>query len=179
MTVGLGRAAPPSGSDSLAMPYNPPSRFPTLLGSHHRPKPKERNPDPPDFVHQRLSLDGGERRRSEDLPRSESPVPTDSRPASPLPSTLLHDPSIAEGQMLGTDYRIERALGQGAFSRVVLARRVADRGGALEGTEAETRGDLFAVKLMDRKQCEANPRLKISVVREIEVLKVGSPPFLH
>lgn len=83
----------------------------------------------------------------------------DNEPASAEPGAIL--------SAVGSDsdrpaYRILRTLGRGAFSRVVLARR--EDGDGNEGS--------VAIKLMDRRTIDANPRMRISVVREVEVLKV-------
>ena len=98
-------------------------------------------------------------------------------------------------------YRIERTLGVGAFSRVALARLVrapraeaktdkrisslADlRQRALSLTKSITASspssgeDLVALKMLDREPCNQNERMRVSWVREVEVLKHISHPNL-
>lgn len=96
------------------------------------------------------------------------------------------------GDRLG-EYTVERILGKGAFSRVALAtrRRVSPtrrRGDALrtkgsEGVqereeEREVEEEKVALKLVARSACEGNERMRISVLREVEVLKVRFAPTL-
>lgn len=91
-------------------------------------------------------------------------------------------PQLQPGESLG-DYVVERLLGKGAFSRVALARqkearpelqertgraRTASRDGGIDG-------GVVAIKLVKRKTCEGNDRMRISVMREVEVLKVRPP----
>ncbi|PWN52026.1 kinase-like protein [Violaceomyces palustris] len=102
-----------------------------------------------------------------------------------------------EGRMVGA-YAVERTLGVGAFSRVALARRtrksaipVSSAGGGLRrptsiydmfteskrATKAEE-DELVALKMLDREPCKQNERMKVSWVREVEVLKHISHPNL-
>lgn len=67
---------------------------------------------------------------------------------------------------LNNEYTIERQIGTGAFSKVVLVRR--DQPLDAKGKAKE----LLAVKMIDRKTVEQNDRMRISVLREVEVLKV-------
>ncbi|GAA6062175.1 hypothetical protein JCM10212_005130 [Sporobolomyces blumeae] len=88
-----------------------------------------------------------------------------------------------EGDRLGM-YRVVRVLGRGAFSKVALA-RMASSSGSHGGdadrdrdADAESRGGEVALKLLERKVCEGNERMRISVLREVEVLKNISHPNL-
>ncbi|GAA5911587.1 uncharacterized protein JCM6883_002414 [Sporobolomyces salmoneus] len=88
--------------------------------------------------------------------------------------TSINDPSttttkragggIEKGDRIG-DYDVVKLLGKGAFSRVALAQKRPE--------EKEV-----ALKLMERKSCEGNERMRISVLREVEVLKNISHPSL-
>lgn len=103
----------------------------------------------------------------------------------PRPPEAEDDPNDAlqlqRGDTLG-EFVIERLLGKGAFSRVALARRshavaqVRDRPGHSRTASRDGGGDggLVALKLVKRKSCEGNERMRISVMREVEVLKVSS-----
>jgi len=64
------------------------------------------------------------------------------------------------------EYVVVRVLGKGAFSRVALARKG-------EGDKDKEKG--VALKLIERGSCERNERMRISVLREVEVLKVRTP----
>ncbi|CDR88583.1 related to SNF1-related protein kinase KIN10 [Sporisorium scitamineum] len=99
-------------------------------------------------------------------------------------------------------YRIEKTLGMGAFSRVALGRLIRTptsgrsdrmiaslpelRQRALQkprstGNDADGARDsdeLVALKMLDREPCNNNERLKVSWVREVEVLKHISHPNL-
>ena len=156
---------PVSASGMLTATYNPPSRYPTLLGRHDdkgkRPAHIVRPPTPPNAV------------------VTESPASTPPRTSSPVPMRSHHEHALnsddeepetaAPGACLRAvdadadrpSYRIVRTLGRGAFSRVVMARRA--------GTD-----ETVAVKLLDRRTIGSNPRMRISVVREVEILKVRS-----
>lgn len=90
-------------------------------------------------------------------------------------------PQLQHGDRLG-EFVIERTLGKGAFSRVALARKseALDRSRAKPGhartasRDGGSDGGLVALKLVKRKACEGNERMRISVMREVEVLKVRS-----
>ncbi|GAA5933171.1 uncharacterized protein JCM15063_002317 [Sporobolomyces koalae] len=81
------------------------------------------------------------------------------------PGTPAQEGQIEQGDVVG-HYSIQKVLGKGAFSRVALA---------LDDKQA---GHQVALKLMDRKSCEGNERMRISVLREVEVLKNISHPSL-
>ncbi|GAA5850875.1 hypothetical protein JCM3766R1_005909 [Sporobolomyces carnicolor] len=68
-------------------------------------------------------------------------------------------------------YRVVKWLGKGAFSRVALGKPIVSADGDDEGQE-------FALKLIERKSCETNERMRISVLREVQVLKNISHPSL-
>ncbi|GAA6012177.1 hypothetical protein JCM11491_001775 [Sporobolomyces phaffii] len=88
-------------------------------------------------------------------------------------TTISSDPKKREGVEPGDrvgDYIIQRLLGKGAFSRVALAQ--------MDGKDAVGGHNQVALKLMDRKSCEGNERMRISVLREVEVLKNISHPSL-
>lgn len=96
-------------------------------------------------------------------------------------------------------YQIVRTLGVGAFSRVVLARGTSAKGartgaGAVNGEgsaskaaanaaansereESDAEG-LVALKMIDREPCDQNERMRVSWVREVEVLKVSPRAFV-
>ncbi|KAN0059860.1 hypothetical protein ACQY0O_008434 [Thecaphora frezii] len=84
------------------------------------------------------------------------------------------------GDIIGP-YRREAILGVGAFSQVALGRAVRPSPSAIA---AERRPDtmpgdeLVALKMLDREPCSHNERLKVSWVREVEVLKHISHPNL-
>ncbi|GAA5980901.1 hypothetical protein JCM11641_005478 [Rhodosporidiobolus odoratus] len=82
-------------------------------------------------------------------------------------------PVPRRGEQIGT-FSVERLLGKGAFSRVALARASTDkvREAAGEGERA------VALKLVARSMYEGNERMRISLVREVEVLKTISHPSL-
>ncbi|EPQ25850.1 uncharacterized protein PFL1_06946 [Pseudozyma flocculosa PF-1] len=91
-----------------------------------------------------------------------------------------------EGDIVGP-YRSEKVLGVGAFSKVVLGRAVRPRRGGSGGrstTGAVVRNgtppvdERVALKMLDREPCSQNERLKVSWVREVEVLKHISHPNL-
>ncbi|GAA5844269.1 hypothetical protein JCM11251_003747 [Rhodosporidiobolus azoricus] len=87
-------------------------------------------------------------------------------------------PLPQKGERLG-DYVVERVLGKGAFSRVALAKRIWREGEGERGmpreradvSDEEGKAGLFALKLVARTACEENERMRISVLREVEVLK--------
>jgi hypothetical protein len=65
------------------------------------------------------------------------------------------------------DYTIVKRLGTGAFSKVVLARQ-------------QGQATAVAVKVIDRQTIERNDRMRISVSREVEVLKhIRHPSLIH
>ncbi|SPO45609.1 related to SNF1-related protein kinase KIN10 [Moesziomyces antarcticus] len=111
-----------------------------------------------------------------------------------------------DGDRIGP-YRIEKTLGVGAFSRVALGRSIRSsstasnasarfermisslpqlRQRAMQQQKTDTNGasaaaisdELVALKMLDREPCNNNERLKVSWVREVEVLKHISHPNL-
>lgn len=77
-------------------------------------------------------------------------------------------------------YRVDRVLGLGAFSRVVLARRLPRRQatatpGDPSGNYSNSGpiGNVMALKMLEREPCKHNERMRVSWVREVEVLKVS------
>lgn len=83
------------------------------------------------------------------------------------------DPYMEESEDESTGrvgrYQIETTLGVGAFSRVALAS---------ERKTSSTRGSqvpdgLVALKMIEREPCNQNERMRVSWVREVEVLKVS------
>ncbi|PWZ00345.1 kinase-like protein, partial [Testicularia cyperi] len=111
------------------------------------------------------------------------------------------DEEEEDGARIGP-YHIEKTLGVGAFSRVALGRLIATQQSKTSKPEklisslsalrqrARRRPDedthaqeppaeeLVALKMLDREPCNQNERLKVSWVREVEVLKHISHPNL-
>ncbi|BGP29768.1 hypothetical protein JCM10296v2_001514 [Rhodotorula toruloides] len=91
-------------------------------------------------------------------------------------------PAVQVGDRLG-DYVIDRLLGKGAFSRVALARMSKGKERATGYARTASRdagadGGLVALKMIGKKGCESNERMRISVMREVEVLKNVLHPSL-
>lgn len=122
-----------------------------------------------------------------------SPTPSSrEKPSQPaIPESREEE---EEGDNIGP-YRIEKTLGVGAFSRVALGRLIREPTGgkpekmiatlpelrqrALRTTDvARDTDELVALKMLDREPCNNNERLKVSWVREVEVLKHISHPNL-
>lgn len=77
-------------------------------------------------------------------------------------------------------WKVEKVLGEGAFSRVWSARSVTLSKGKGKETETdastdavETGSDVVAIKMMDKRICKDNDRTRISFEREVAVLKVS------
>ena len=69
-------------------------------------------------------------------------------------------------------YKLENAMGQGAFSSVWSASPI-----ELDGSStSKLSKSKVAVKLMDKRLCEQNARTRISFLREVEVLRHISHP---
>ncbi|GAA5860509.1 hypothetical protein JCM3774_006191 [Rhodotorula dairenensis] len=129
------------------------------------------------------SFDSGDGpRRRDESPRRSFEQDRRSAPSEPEEDTA---PQLQYGDRLG-DFVIERTLGRGAFSRVALARKseAFDRSRAKPGhartasRDGGSDGGLVALKLVKRKACEGNERMRISVMREVEVLKTIQHPSL-
>lgn len=77
------------------------------------------------------------------------------------PQSTLPQPDESEDETTGRvgAYAVERVLGKGAFSRVVLARKQ-------KGSDG-----LVALKMLEKEPCRQNERMRVSWVREVEVLK--------
>ncbi|KAJ9125595.1 hypothetical protein QFC22_000557 [Naganishia vaughanmartiniae] len=77
-------------------------------------------------------------------------------------------------------WRLEKVLGEGAFSRVWSARRVPSPKGKEKETDEdmiETESQVVAIKMMDKRICRDNDRTRISFEREVAVLKVSNIRF--
>lgn len=103
-----------------------------------------------------------------------SPAESETSPVERLPGGLVAndtdpDQGPKPGEVVGA-YRIVRILGKGAFSRVALASR---KGKEREVDPTGPPDELVALKMIARRSYEGNERMRISVVREVEVLKVS------
>ncbi|SPO26562.1 related to SNF1-related protein kinase KIN10 [Ustilago trichophora] len=134
-----------------------------------------------------------------------SPAPS-SRDRPSQPAIVESREEEEDGDRIGP-YRIEKTLGVGAFSRVALGRLTRSsastggssfrsdrlisslpelrqralqkhRQGAEDASTARDTDELVALKMLDREPCNNNERLKVSWVREVEVLKHISHPNL-
>lgn len=96
---------------------------------------------------------------------------------SPVVPPSLHqedEPPPREGEIVG-DYVVVNSLGKGAFSKVALARkRIKDASRSRSVSEDE---GLVALKMIRKKLYDENDRMKTSVTREVEVLKVSFSLF--
>ena len=81
------------------------------------------------------------------------------------------DPAPKAGESIGA-FTVVKLLGKGAFSRVALATRKGKER-EVDGDEGEKAGELVALKMIAKRSYEGNERMRISVVREVEVLKVS------
>lgn len=106
---------------------------------------------------------------------SKSSIPI---PKHPQDGNRSHDeedddePIPHKGDEIGQDYVVEKVLGKGSFSRVVLGRRKKRK--LKDGKEDDADEGVVALKLITRKSYTGNERMKISVLREVEVLKVAA-----
>ncbi|KAK4053004.1 hypothetical protein OIO90_004128 [Microbotryomycetes sp. JL221] len=80
---------------------------------------------------------------------------------------------LLSGDILG-DYQVIRLLGKGAFSHVALGKRKLTSSRDCE----DERNELVALKLVPVKRYKGNDRMRISVLREIDVLKNVHHPGL-
>lgn len=182
----------------LALPHKPLSSLPSAV----EPGPRSRfldlgsrtnSPSPSAFLNNFVALDdapspsGSGATTPAGLPAHAPLRDHDMTDTGPVAPRLLSSPREEElaplrrGDRVG-DYVVERVLGTGSFSRVALARLA--KGKDLEqrvlspsharapSRDAGTDGGLVALKLLLKKTCEANERMRISVMREVEVLKV-------
>lgn len=99
----------------------------------------------------------------------------DSKPSSSSQSTPTMEESEDESANRVGSYAVERVLGMGAFSKVVLARRQRVNQ-TLTGANATSSasgqlGDLVALKMLEKEPCRQNERMRVSWVREVEVLR--------
>lgn len=99
----------------------------------------------------------------------------DSKPSPSPQSTPTIEESEDESANKVGSYSVERVLGMGAFSKVVLARRQRVNQ-SLTGANAASSvhgqlGDLVALKMLEKEPCRQNERMRVSWVREVEVLR--------
>jgi hypothetical protein len=73
------------------------------------------------------------------------------------------------GDMVG-DFQVVKILGEGSFSQVALATRRAKDASPRIIDEKE----LFALKMISKRGYDANDRMRMSLIREVEVMKVCS-----
>ncbi|GAA5952419.1 hypothetical protein JCM10213_006674 [Rhodosporidiobolus nylandii] len=170
--------APPVPQTRVQRPFPVPSGATTPLGEPATPQRKERaskssssfstatatpsasHPHPPRSEHERrpdAEVGDGEGAEKEELEDDGPPLPL-------------------RGDRIG-EYTVERVLGKGAFSRVALARPRRERAGGKDAAGGGGEG-LVALKLVARSACEGNERMRISVLREVEVLKNIQHPSL-
>ncbi|KAJ9109249.1 hypothetical protein QFC21_000578 [Naganishia friedmannii] len=83
-------------------------------------------------------------------------------------------PSVNTSRLELQSWKLERVLGEGAFSRVWSARRVASSKGKEKESDVdmeEAESQVVAIKMMDKRICKDNDRTRISFEREVAVLK--------
>lgn len=96
----------------------------------------------------------------------------DSRPSPSPQTTPTMEESEDESVSRVGSYAVERVLGMGAFSKVVLARRQRVNQNATPTSSAPGQfGDLVALKMLEKEPCRQNERMRVSWVREVEVLR--------
>ncbi|KAM0792035.1 hypothetical protein ACM66B_004743 [Microbotryomycetes sp. NB124-2] len=81
------------------------------------------------------------------------------------------DSTPSPGDRLG-EFEVVKMLGKGAFSHVALGRRIGRQAAPVSASE------LVALKLVPVQQFKENDRMRISVMREVEVLKNVHHPAL-
>lgn len=165
-----------SSNTFLVSPTNPSNARSRFLNHHHPPSYKDSPPPPIDLS---------------SLKKRNFLAPTDLSTATPrTPPSMEELQKIIGGTTISSsaeeedakgelgrkegpgsgdrvgEYVVVRVLGKGAFSRVALARKG-------EGDKDKEKG--VALKLIERGSCERNERMRISVLREVEVLKVRTP----
>ncbi|GAA94282.1 uncharacterized protein L969DRAFT_80274 [Mixia osmundae IAM 14324] len=132
---------------------HPPSRMPTLLHHSHTSTPGRRSAHA-----QSLAI------APDDVFTSK---PTASRPMYSQ-SNVATGSAVTPGTMLNKRFLVTRLAGKGAFSRVVIA------------DDQQSNGSSVAIKLVDRQSYSRNERMKISVQREVEVLRhIRHPSLVH
>lgn len=88
------------------------------------------------------------------------------------------NPKEGESSQAVHAWKVEKVLGEGAFSRVWSARSLTLSKGkgketALHEDAQETGSEVVAIKMMDKRICKDNDRTRISFEREVAVLKVS------
>ncbi|GAA5997863.1 uncharacterized protein JCM10292_006867 [Rhodotorula paludigena] len=198
----------PGPAESSPVPHKPLTSLPSAVDVPSRPRfldfgaPSSSSSSRSSTIRQFVSLGDEPTPASSALPsRAATPAHSISSPPSssqqqggasasldPTASPReVDEPPVAKGDVIG-DYAVDRVLGKGAFSRVALAHLVKGKERAVNGRDrghartasrdAGADGGLVALKLMSRKTCEANDRMRISVMREAEVLKTIHHPSL-
>lgn len=134
---------------------------------------------PPAEALQLMGKAGNEYRARMDAEVSTSVTNDHLRDSNPSPSSQT-TPTMEESEdesasRIGS-YTVERVLGMGAFSKVVLARRQRINQPALSNTNSTSvvpgqLGDLVALKMLEKEPCRQNERMRVSWVREVEVLR--------
>ncbi|GAA6051333.1 hypothetical protein JCM3770_004488 [Rhodotorula araucariae] len=120
--------------------------------------------------------------------QSRQKVSSSAESSAPTINPAPHDEEPAplrQGDRVG-DYIVQRVLGKGSFSRVALARLAKGKGRDTDAQihartasrDAGADGGLVALKLIGKKSYETNERMRISVMREAEVLKNIQHPSL-
>ncbi|KAJ9100077.1 hypothetical protein QFC19_005757 [Naganishia cerealis] len=95
------------------------------------------------------------------------------------PGDILEPESTSSGdasRQALQSWKLDKVLGEGAFSRVWSARKVAQAKGKDKDTDVnqeEAESEVVAIKMMDKRICKDNDRTRISFEREVAVLKVG------
>ncbi|PWN37989.1 kinase-like protein [Meira miltonrushii] len=95
----------------------------------------------------------------------------ESRPSPSPQTTPTMEESEDESVSRVGSYAVERVLGMGAFSKVVLARRQRVNQTVTGAHAPSSVGDLVALKMLEKEPCRQNERMRVSWVREVEVLR--------
>lgn len=164
---------------SSRLPISPVESSSSVLGTVHTAKPIQTTPNELLSPHKRLTREVSNSNCNDRTKADNFIDQINVKPGDILePETSSSDNATL---MTLQSWKLEKVLGEGAFSRVWSARRVASPKGKEKEMDVDMEqaeeSQVVAIKMMDKRICKDNDRTRISFEREVAVLKVSYITF--
>lgn len=177
MPFSISQSSMPPSSASSTLPISPVESSSSMVEGSGRSAANASQPPPNNLLSppKKLTREVSNSNCSENLTEDALPDSINVKPGD----ILEPEYSAKQGETASSAqvWRVEKVLGEGAFSRVWSARSVVNKGKGkatdLDYDAEETGSEVVAIKMMDKRICKDNDRTRISFEREVAVLKVS------
>jgi hypothetical protein len=174
MPYSMSQSSVPPSSASSTLPISPVESSSSIVDESTRSAVTASQSSPNNLLSppKRLTREVSNSNCSEHLDKDALPDSINVKPGDVL------EPEFSAASHSVQAWKVEKVLGEGAFSRVWSARSVILNKGKGKATDLghdaeETGSEVVAIKMMDKRICKDNDRTRISFEREVAVLKVS------